>query len=136
MQILCSRGEIVLVRKLLSMLLLAVFFAPFATPLLAFDGAQSTGLPACCRKGGKHHCMAMGTSMPDDTPHLNALRERCPYSPASVIAPYRDLHALATAKAVFAGVVSHSAVHAQTESMLRIAQVRSRQKRGPPPSIL
>src|SRR5581483_3064068 len=44
------------------LLMLAVFFAP------AFANTASTSLPACCRRGGAHHCTAVARAfIPDET---------------------------------------------------------------------
>jgi hypothetical protein len=126
--------EIGVVRRLLSILLLAVFGLPIATPLFALSGSQDSVLPACCRKGGKHHCMSMAqhNQLAGDGSQWTAPVDRCPYCPASVAVSHVDHLALTASQVIFAGVVSHPAVHAQTESKRRISRDRSRQKRGPP----
>jgi len=122
-------------RKLLSILLLAIFGLPFVSPLFAATAKSEAGLPMCCRKGGKHECMtghAVLGAAASMKPTLRAPVEKCPYYPASVfVSSHVDL-GFAPAMATYAGLVSHPAVHAQTESMWRIARDRSRQKRGPP----
>ena len=126
--------EIGVVRRLLSILLLAVFGLPIATPLFALSGPSDSGLPACCRKGGKHQCMSMAqhNQFAGDSPQWSAPVDRCPYCPASISVSNVDHLALTASQAIFAGVVSHPAVHAQTESKRRVSRDRSRQKRGPP----
>jgi len=47
--------------------------APAALALLAKP------LPECCRRGGQHHCVSSMSSMPDDSPGLRTIAERCPY---------------------------------------------------------
>ena len=122
-------------RKLISILLLAIFGLPFVSPVFAATAKSETNLPACCRKNGKHQCMTSleGQAPSASTkPTLRAPQEKCPYYPASVfVSPHMDL-GLAPSVATYAGIVSHPAVHAQTESKWRVARDRSRHKRGPP----
>ncbi len=122
------------------MLLLAAFGLPFAAQWLALSGGSEAGLPACCRRGGKHHCM-MGAVAVDasSTAHFRAPAERCPFAPGNLPAPmHQDTSVLLAAGIHFAGLRSHPAVHAQTHSLWRISRDRSRQKRGPPtlPSLI
>ncbi len=64
---------------------------------------------------------------------MGVVPERCPYCPAgNVGAAHGDFGVVAAGAAIFAGLVSHPSVAAQTESKWRIARDRSRQKRGPP----
>lgn len=121
-------------RKLLSILLLATFGLPFASPLFALTAKSESSLPACCRRAGKHHCML---GMNQDTQSSSATRftaptERCPYAPASIVVAHRSDQTLAPSAAIFAAITSHPAVHAQVRSRWRIARDRSRTKRGPP----
>lgn len=126
--------EMSAVRKLLSILLLAVLGLPMAAPLMALSRTDETSLPACCRRGGAHHCMGVAThaQQQNGSPQWAAPAERCPYCPAFVTGVHADQLALTVAEASYAGIVSHPTVHAQTESRQRIARDRSRQKRGPP----
>ena len=106
-------------RRLLSILLLAAFFLPVVSSLMAAAQGEA-GLPACCRRGGAHHC-AMGTRM-----------EACPCCPATAAGVHVDSLSAPTAQAVFAEMVRHPAGAAQTECKWRMARDRARQKRGPP----
>jgi hypothetical protein len=45
-----------LLRRLLSVLLLAVFGLPVVSPFFAMSTTDVARLPACCRREGKHHC--------------------------------------------------------------------------------
>ena len=126
-----------LLSQLVSILLLAIFGLPFVSPLLASTtSGGETNLPACCRRGGKHHCM-MGSvdhnPQLTDKPAFAAPAEKCPYNPAAFLnLGSSSAMALSTAQSIYAELVSHPAGTAQTESKLRIAESRSRQKRGPP----
>lgn len=61
--------------------------------------------------------------------------EKCPYAPASLAISLRDSYALPSANAIYAELLAHPAVVAQTEAKLIISRSRSRQKRGPPKSF-
>jgi hypothetical protein len=105
------------------------------SPLFALGAMSDTGLPACCRRNGKHHCMMSadeGATLSSDTQAFDAPPQQCPYYPASIAIVHGDLFTLPAAQAVYAGLIAHPAVVAQTESKLRISRTRSRQKRGPP----
>ena len=124
-------------RKLLSILLLAAFGLPFLAPLLA--QGQSANLPICCRRNGEHHC-AMSTADRDSLAPAagndrawTAPAQHCPYCPASVVTTHpHDTLASSQRHPGSVAIFSHPAGQPQTESRRRIAQDRSRQKRGPP----
>jgi hypothetical protein len=125
-------------RRLLSILLLAVFGLPFVSPLLAMTAKSESNLPACCRRNGTHHCvMSLGerAQSGDRTPHFGAPVEKCPYCPATIAVVHGDTFGPPPSQAIFAGLIAHPVVAAQTESKLRISRNRSRQKRGPPATI-
>ncbi len=122
-------------RRLLSILLLAVLGLPLVSPLLAAGQDPEAGLAACCRRNGKHHCsmgLGPGDAAAGQSPRLQAPAARCPYCPR-LAAVYHPLPLAAPpAQSIFAALVSHPAGFAQTQSRLRISRDRSRQKRGPP----
>lgn len=128
-------GPIGSVRKLLSILLLAVFSLTFIAPLFAMAGQVDGGVPICCRREGKHHC---GMSMTERSPaaprhpQVHAPLDRCPFCPKAMPATHPDVSTSAVSASVLAALVSHPAGIAQTESKWRISRDRSRQKRGPP----
>ncbi|HEX7159106.1 MAG TPA: hypothetical protein VF214_08840 [Edaphobacter sp.] len=123
-------------RRLLAILLLAVFGLPYASVLVAQEGAEA-GLPACCRKNGKHHCALMQTQSSDaQGERITVVAEKCPYAPAVPAALHLSLFAAPLTASVFAELVHHPAVHEQTHAKYRISRDRSRQKRGPPSLIL
>lgn len=122
-------------RKLISILLLAVFGLPVVSPLFAATQAADAGLPPCCRRNGKHHCMMKTEERNAVSDHLPAFAtpsERCPYFPAFVLrvqgdpfaAPERDktLSPPAVLPVVLTQRLSIFAVPAQTAHL----------KRGPP----
>jgi hypothetical protein len=127
-----------ILRKLLSILLLALFGLPLVSPLFAVGQEGTSNLPACCRKGGRHHCMQSGMEQDRQSSHSPQLQgpiERCPYCPGPVVAVHPNPLATPTSDALFSSMAVHPSGIAQTESKRRIARDRSRQKRGPP-SIL
>ena len=110
--------------------MMLAFWLPLLTPVW-MPGAAEAGLPLCCRRSGKHHCAML--EMGQRQGHgISVVAERCPYSPA--VAPVLHLASYAPPSdaAVFAELVSHPAVHAQTDARYRVAFDRARQKRGPP----
>ncbi len=127
------------VRRLLSILLLAVVGLPLAAPIFAATSGSESSLPACCRRAGKHHCMGameMGSeavaSRPSSKPSVLAPRENCPYAPASVASVLHDVFGAPVVMTDFDVLQSHDAVVVQAESKGRISRIRSRPKRGPP----
>ena len=121
-------------RRFLSILLLAFFGLALASPLLGLGVNGDAGLPACCRRTGKHHC-AMGTADRNQDQHgptLSMISEKCPCCPGVIPSMQPNVLGPPAAGAIYAHIVSHPACVAQTESKWRIARDRSRQKRGPP----
>ena len=93
------------------------------------------GLPACCRRGGAHHCamrMGMTADGGERQVRVRAPMEACPCCPATAVGVHVDGLSAPTAQAVFAELVRHPAGTAQTECKWRMARDRARQKRGPP----
>lgn len=130
-------------RRLLGFLLLATVGLPLWAPLLALGQPPGASLPACCRRDGKHHCAmgmaAMGesASAAEQVPAWKAPRERCPFCPGSVSAAYHhEVGSTASTQPAFAYVAAHPLGPIQTESKRRVSRDRSRQKRGPPFSLL
>jgi len=119
------------VKRLLAISLLLLFSFLLVSPLLASDAVDAS-LPACCRRAGKHHCaMSMDTgSQPGKS--FSIVAEKCPCTPATTTAFHLSAFAPPADDAIFAGLTSHPAIHAQTEARYRISFDRARQKRGPP----
>ena len=123
------------VRRLLTILLLAVFSLPLITPLLALGAAGDLSLPACCRRSGKHHCMMAAANTGESSQHshtLTTIPEKCPYAPGLLAATHPDVLSVPSNHVLIAAVISQTSGVAQTESKWRISRDRSRQKRGPP----
>src|ERR1035438_5923784 len=58
-------------RRLAASLLLLLLCAGLALPVLV---ARESGVPACCRRSGKHHC-----AMPPQGGGFRTLAPNCPY---------------------------------------------------------
>jgi hypothetical protein len=100
-----------------------------------FAGSVALQLPACCRKDGTHHC-AMGAASSGDGSGALVSRTKCGSFPRYTVAAHTNqLGVASSASFIFAGVVSHPAASSHTEAGFRISYHRSRQKRGPPPSL-
>jgi len=122
------------VRRLISIALVLLFGLPAISPLFALSGAAESKLPACCRKNGAHHCTMSMEQLEAlaSGEHFAATPSKCPMFPKAVSpAPHRDLSFNRPA-VLFAEVLSHPALHRQTEAWARVALEGARQKRGPP----
>lgn len=122
-------------RKLISILLLAIFGLPVVPQLLAATVKSGSNLPACCRRNGKHHCMLSAAAKYEGAsakPAFSAPLDKCPYAPAAISVSPHSTIGVSKSCVIYAEVVSHPSVHPQTESKRRISQDRSRTKRGPP----
>jgi hypothetical protein len=125
----------VALRKLLAITLLALFGLPLIQPLLALKPNSEANLPACCRRNGKHHCMmsmAERGQFASRAPQFLSPADKCPYFPVSTAIVQGNAFGMPIAQAIFAELIAHPAITAQTKSKLRISLNRSRQKRGPP----
>lgn len=130
-----------ILQKFLAILMLAIIGGFYAAPLVqAASNDPDAGLPACCRRHGKHHCAMMDfylKSVASGAPVVRYIPEHCPFYPHSKTVPAVSSHAgLAPSAAFFAAVVSHTAVRPQTHAVYSLSLDRSRQKRGPPTHFL
>jgi len=126
------------VRRILAISLLALFLLPSVQPLFALGSGGDAGLPACCRRDGKHHramSMEMMQAMMNGT-QVNVVPMKCPMYPRAFTTAQRQDISLHAAALVFAAIVAHPAVHLQTEARARVALFCARQKRGPPSTQL
>jgi hypothetical protein len=119
-------------RRISATFLLAVLGFTAAIPLVFADPESSC--PVCCRRDGKHHCAMMAAQQDSSAgPALRAVRATCPYFPSSGPVPVYSGGAEPEASpAIFASLISHPAVQAQSEARYRISLTRTHQKRGPP----
>jgi hypothetical protein len=121
-------------RRILAISLLLLFALPMVSPLLALGPDSEANLPACCRRNGKHHCMMSMESVQAalNGSHLRVVPMKCPLFPKALnTAAHNELSTRAAAL-IFAELVSHRALHLQTEARARVARDCARQKRGPP----
>src|SRR5260370_41797940 len=112
-----------------------MFALPLVSPLFALGTDAESGVPACCRRNGKHHClinMVEHAEAAQHGVHFTAAVERCPYCPSAVATVHPNLLAPGISAALYASLVRHPAGAAQAESKHRISRDRSRQKRGLP----
>jgi len=117
-------------RRAIASVLLLVFGFPLIAPAVSMDAESN--LPECCRRGGKHHCAMMAMAeAPVTGVSVRAVHARCPLYPSAPATPSIDCIALPKTGAAF-GLVSHPAIHVQTEAGYRISLGRSSLKRGPP----
>ena len=125
--------------RVFAFLLLSVLSFGLIAPAVSQNA--NLQLPPCCRAHGKHHCamkqmMAMQNSA-DSGVSRNSVEEKCPYLPkAGMMAFHSQTYLQMDYQVFFGELVSHPAVHAQTEARFRISFSRSRQKRGPPSVLL
>jgi hypothetical protein len=115
---------------------IVVLFAVIAPSFLVFTrfaNSPESKLPVCCRRDGQHHCaMAESASAPPSGTKINALPVTCPFRSQAASVAHMAAYLPEASEAHFAGLISHPAVHEQTQSALRVSEARSHQKRGPP----
>jgi hypothetical protein len=120
-------------QRMLAITMAFLFGFTLAAPLFAFDTAN--GLPECCRRNGRHHCMGEMVSDPGART-ISAVAPKCPNWPKSTPAPSPNSLACAQARSLGTPLYAHPESAPQTEARYRIAFSRSRQKRGPPAILL
>ena len=122
-------------RRALASLLLVLFTSPVIEPLLRAETAPS--LPACCRLKGKHHCSLPSAQESSTDPGFKAVQPKCCYYPMAMSVSGQWMIALPShLQAVHNSVVCDYATLAWAEAGRRVSFSRSRQKRGPPTSLL
>ena len=119
----------------MAILLLVIFGSSGSAPLLGLSSDAYGNLPICCRRDGKHQCMMRMMEINQSDKQLSRISEKCPYGPWATVAVQRHFSVLPPNGAFYASVLSHPSNSAQTQARLRISFDRSRQKRGPPPSL-
>ena len=77
--------------------------------LPAFAAAGESIVPACCRKSGKHHCMAHMNSHSTE-PVVAGVHDKCPCAPQATVATHVEFSAPAVGRAIYAGLVGHPAL--------------------------
>jgi hypothetical protein len=111
-------------RRLAASLLLVLLFAGLALPMLL---ARESGVPACCRRSGKHHCMMLPQG-----DGFRTVTANCPYRHFTALTSHSTpCSTAATAFSVNLGCENSIAL-ASPDLPLRVAG--NAQKRGPPRS--
>jgi hypothetical protein len=127
-----------MLRRLLSILLFWATLFPTIAPALSTGAMGQSTLPACCRRGGKHHCMmspemrALMLREQDGSTRVGTPPEQCPYRQHSLVASHLQVFTTGAAATHAAFLLREPSVATQAECLRRIAFDRSRQQRGPP----
>ena len=66
-------------RRALATFLVAMFSLPLIAPVLLAD--TDSNLPACCRRGGQHHCAMSNIADQSFGTGMRAVQPRCPLFP-------------------------------------------------------
>lgn len=123
-------------RRLLCLVLLAVFGLPIVAPAFALGQDPDANLPVCCRRHGKHHCAMLleALNRAHSGPQAVAL---CPCYPQHTVAPVAGGHLLAIhASQRSSSLLTALAPRIAAESHPRLAPAPARPSRGPPPELL
>ena len=125
-------------RRLIGITLLLLFSLPLISPAWALSATSGANLPACCRRNGAHHCIMNMQQAESSGPgiSLSATPQRCPACPATVTNLQHGDLSFQAASLIFAEIVSHPSLKAQTTARARVALDRARHKRGPPATEL
>jgi hypothetical protein len=115
-------------RRLLASLLLVLISLSLVSPLLAAE--KKSNLPACCLRGGKHHC-AMGAPV---TPNGNpALRADCPFQRhGSLAASSSQQSSAVTPVTVRPALFGQTAISLFPQQRLQQRRISVHGDRGPP----
>jgi len=117
-------------RRSLATFLVTLFSVPLISPFLLQSSVPD--LPACCRRGGKHHC-AMGSMAGADQSQGPELREKCPVFPGIKGLPYSpSLFALFVAKRAVGIRLAASALPPVQRLHSRRLLIAAAPERGPP----
>jgi hypothetical protein len=121
-------------RRVLALLLMALFSFSLISPAV-FASDPDSKLPACCRRGGTHHCAMM--AMQSESPSGSAVQPgRCPLFPSAKDVPAGPAASLPEFfRVISTGLLTHSAFIRESESLSLSSYSRAGQKRGPPASI-
>jgi hypothetical protein len=118
-------------RRFSAILLLLLFGLSLLSPLLGSDGEAN--LPACCRRGGKHHCaMPAGKGSPDSGPALRG-NGRCPSYPGFGVGTTSTVYGVRPAQpSAFVPTAEFISCNSFELRVLSSLRLRAHGKRGPP----
>jgi hypothetical protein len=125
-------GSIIIpMRRVSAILLIAmVSFSLISPAVFALDANSKA--PACCQRGGKHHC-TLTAAQSESSSGPSAQPVRCPFFPTAISVPAsRTVGLPRISQAVFAELISHPAFCPETDALCRSSYSRAGQKRGPP----
>ncbi len=112
-------------RALASLLLVLISFGA----ALPFVRELQTNVPACCRRDGAHHCMAMTATTADG---FKAAAGNCPYRHLAVVSTATV--AILVSRQVFRLSPSASPVLSADAPLTAFRDAGNVSKRGPPPT--
>ena len=116
-------------RRCAAILLVAMFSFSLIAPAALADSAST--VPACCRRGGKHHCANLeGHSA--STSDVAVRGSRCAEFPTEKALPGNGAVGLSGAGPAIAVLVRLTAYQAPSELPASDSYSRAGQKRGPP----
>jgi len=122
-------------RKLLSILLLAILALPMASPLLALGLQDDAGLPSCCRRNGAHHCSGMNAEASvasAQRPSVIAAPQQCPRYLAALVAIHPTPFIPVFSTSVFAEMASKPKIETRSFFAGPNTLDSAHPKRGPP----
>jgi hypothetical protein len=122
-------------RRSIALSLVLLFSCLLMAPLFAPDGEAN--LPACCRRGGKHHCIMHGMMhIGGKGTGFASVSQKCPCLPESTGAVHTATCKPEAGQRFYAEILFHPARAPQTGARARISFYRSHQKRGPPTPLV
>ncbi|MGA7156114.1 MAG: hypothetical protein WBY53_04670 [Acidobacteriaceae bacterium] len=125
-------------RRVLAILLFWATLFPMVASALSTGAMGQSMLPACCRRGGKHHCSMSAEEQArilrefGDQIRVGAPPMQCPYRQRSLAPAHLQVFTVAGCTTHAAFLLRAPSAAAQAECLRRISFDRSRQKRGPP----
>lgn len=131
-------ASINVLRKLITITLLAILGLPFGASLFALTPKSEPNLPACCRRNGEHHCnLGIAEQGRVSSGHEFVVSlEKCPFcSGAPTLTTHPTKFRPSHGRIILAQLISYSTVTAQIGSKRCVSPDGSHFKRGPPTQI-
>jgi hypothetical protein len=117
------------VKRISAILLLLAMTLMVVEPAVLAE--SSSGMPACCRRNGLHHCAGMGSETPDGA-SLQAGARTCPLFPRATATRQNHFSSPKTAFVLAAAIVSTAVISVPLDVTYRHSKLRSHLRRGPP----